>query len=256
MEWRIVSSVSFEMPVSAHSEGRSHREGSMRSFILLASSSVAAAAVLCSPSVVRADDAAAAPPPAAAAPATPAPPAAPAAPAGEAPAPSGNHPSPNSVYLEGLGAGLLYSLNYERMVNDDLGVRIGFSYMSFSAASSDPTTGQSTSASTSIVAVPITASYIGLRGRKSSLELGGGAEMIYVASSSGSSSLGVSASGAGIVPAGIAMVGYRLHPVDNPGFQFRIGVMGIFGPGLSLSSNNPGAVGVIPWPYISFGASF
>src|SRR5215472_12926341 len=40
------------------------------------------------------------------------------------------HPPPNSVYLEGLGAGVLYSLNYERLLTDDLGVRGGVSYIS------------------------------------------------------------------------------------------------------------------------------
>ena len=48
----------------------------------------------------------------------------------------GDHPAPNSIYLEGLGAGLAYSLNYERRVIDDLGVRVGFSYLSVSAGAS------------------------------------------------------------------------------------------------------------------------
>src|SRR5687768_194863 len=43
-------------------------------------------------------------------------------------------PAPNSVFLEGMGAGLYYSANYERRVIDDLGVRLGFSYLSMSAS--------------------------------------------------------------------------------------------------------------------------
>ena len=65
---------------------------------------------------------------AAAAPAAP-PPAAqpPAAPAkeGEKEADPKTRPAPNSVFAEMLGAGVWYSVNYERRVIDDLGVRAG-----------------------------------------------------------------------------------------------------------------------------------
>jgi hypothetical protein len=164
----------------------------------------------------------------------------------------GNHPAPNSIYLEGLGAGLAYSLNYERMVVDDVGVRVGFSYLSFGASATTPS--GSTSSSASFVTVPITASYIGIRGRKSSLELGGGMSLNYASASA--SGLGASASGSGVTPYGVAMVGYRLHPVDGPGFQFRVGLMALVGEGLALSNADPSKVGVLPWGYISLGASF
>jgi hypothetical protein len=165
---------------------------------------------------------------------------------------SGNHPAPNSIYLEGLGAGLAYSLNYERMVVDDVGVRVGFSYMSFSANASSPN--GSVSSSASFVTVPITASYIGLRSRKSALELGGGMSLNYA--SGNASGLGASASGSGVSPLGVAMVGYRLHPVDHAGFQFRVGLMALLGEGLGFSNPDPTKLGVLPWGYISFGASF
>jgi hypothetical protein len=184
--------------------------------------------------------------------ATPAPPAE-APPAAEAPQKDGgNHPAPNSIYLEGLGAGLAYSLNYERMVVDDVGVRVGFSYLSFGSSATTPS--GTTSASASFLSIPITASYIGIRGRKSSLELGGGMSLNY-ASGSGSS-LGASASGSGMIPYGVAMVGYRLHPVDGAGFMFRVGLMALAGNGLALSAADPTKFGVLPWGYISFGASF
>src|SRR3979409_221852 len=41
-----------------------------------------------------------------------------------------------SFFLEAGGPGLLYSLNYERAVENDFGLRIGFSYASFSASAS------------------------------------------------------------------------------------------------------------------------
>ena len=43
-------------------------------------------------------------------------------------------PAKNAVFLEGLGPGLLYSVNYERLVIDGLAVRVGFSYLSMSAS--------------------------------------------------------------------------------------------------------------------------
>jgi hypothetical protein len=159
----------------------------------------------------------------------------------------------NSVFAEGLGPGLFYSINYERMVIDEeLGIRIGLDYLSFtSSVGAGPETTKST---TTFFGVPITASYVGIRSGKSSLELGGGVTLFYFG---GSTSSGfVATSGSGIVPLGVAMVGYRLQPVDHAGFMFRVGMSALAAPGLSFSPNNPGAFGVIPWPYISFGASF
>ena len=43
-------------------------------------------------------------------------------------------PAYNSIFVEGGGPGLLYSLNYERVVENDFGLRIGMSYASFSAS--------------------------------------------------------------------------------------------------------------------------
>lgn len=171
----------------------------------------------------------------------------------QAPSESDNHPAPNSVFVEGLGAGLIYSLNYERMVTDDVAVRGGFGYVSFGGSTS--VNGQTTSSgSVSLLTIPITVSYTGIRARSSSLELGGGTTIAY-ASGSGSGA-GVSASGSGVMPFAVAMVGYRLHPVDHAGFQLRVGAMAIAGEGLGLSNPNANSFGVIPWAYLSLGASF
>jgi hypothetical protein len=175
---------------------------------------------------------------------------APFAPASEAELES-DKPAPNSVFFEGLGAGLWYSVNYERRVIDDVGVRAGLSYMSVSASTSSG--GTKTSASASYLTIPLTVSYLGVRGRRSGLEVGGGLTLAYA---SGSASSGVSsASGSGITPFGTAMVGYRLHPVDGAGFQFRVGIMALAAKGLSFDPD-PNKFGVLPWLYISFGAGF
>jgi len=157
----------------------------------------------------------------------------------------------NTVHVEGIGAGGLYSLNYERIVADVVGVRAGFSYMSMSASAG------TASASASLMTFPITASYLGIRSRGGSnaLELGGGATLVN-ASGSGSSG-GLNASSSGFGAFGTAMVGYRFHPVDGAGFNFRVGAMALMGKGMSLSApTDPDAFGVIPWFYISMGASF
>ena len=39
----------------------------------------------------------------------------------------------NSIFLEGGGSDLAYSLNYERIFENDFGLRVGFSYLSISA---------------------------------------------------------------------------------------------------------------------------
>ncbi len=42
----------------------------------------------------------------------------------------------SSLFLEGGGPGLLYSVNYELLFDDDFGIRAGFSYQSLSASGS------------------------------------------------------------------------------------------------------------------------
>jgi hypothetical protein len=113
----------------------------------------------------------------------------------------------------------------------------------------------SSSANATYMFFPITASYTGIRTRHGAgLELGGGTTLIYTSATA--SGLGVSASGSGMTPTVVAMAGFRLHPVDHAGFQFRIGLMAIGGEGLGLSGADPSKFGFIPWGYISLGASF
>jgi hypothetical protein len=163
-----------------------------------------------------------------------------------------DRPAPNSVFAEGLGAGLLYSINYERMVLDDLGVRAGFGYWGVGASAT--VNGQTSGASASFITVPLTLSYTGIRSHKNSLELGGGATVIHA--SGAASGLGVSASESATSALGTAMVGYRLQPTGHAGFMFRVGAMALVGKGLGFSVTDPEKIGVLPWLYLSLGASF
>jgi len=154
----------------------------------------------------------------------------------------------NSIFLEGGGPGLAYSLNYERIFENDFGLRAGFSYMSFSGSAG------SSSASATMWTVPVLANYLGLGSGNHSLELGAGATLVGVTGSG--NSMGLSASGSGTLVLGTAILGYRRQPV-NGGFQFRIGVEALVGKGLALSDTNrdPQKIGVLPWMYLSLGFS-
>jgi hypothetical protein len=152
----------------------------------------------------------------------------------------------NSFFLEGGGPGLLYSVNYERVVENDFGLRVGFSYTSISASAGG------SSASASFMAIPVIASYLGLREGNHILELGAGATGILF---NGAGSSGpVAGSGSGFTALGTALIGYRRQPV-NGGFQFRVGIEALAGKGLSLSNPDPNSWGVLPWMYLSLGFS-
>ncbi len=160
--------------------------------------------------------------------------------------------APNSIYAEGLGAGFLYSINYERLVIEDLGVRAGFSYVSVGASATAG--GETSSVSASLTTIPVTVSYLGVGSKHHMLELGGGASFSFASGTA--SSVGRTTSGSGMAVLPDLMVGYRMHPVDGAGFNFRVGAMAFFGNGLGFSDTDPNAFGVLPWMYLSLGASF
>jgi len=154
----------------------------------------------------------------------------------------------NSIFIEGGGPGLAYSLNYERIFENDFGLRVGFSYLSVSA------TAASASASATVWTVPVLANYVGLSSGNHALELGGGATIVGF--SGAATGFGYAASGSGPAVLGTAILGYRRQP-PNGGFQFRVGIEALVGKGLALSesSRDPDRVGVMPWMYLSLGFS-
>jgi|GEM_PF-2578621 len=147
----------------------------------------------------------------------------------------------NAIYLEGFGAAITYSLNYERLFEDAIAARIGVSFISATVSS-----GTSSSNST-LVAVPLTVSWVGLYSGSHGLELGGGSTLFFT--SAGSSIGTQTASANGVVPSAVGFVGYRLHPVNKVGVQFRVGAEAI------VFFNGPQVVAQ-PWGYISLGAAF
>ena len=143
----------------------------------------------------------------------------------------------NSIFIELLGNGGLYSLNYDRLVTDYLSIRGGFSYFSISAA------GNGSSASVTFMTFPIMANFlVGSPSHK--LELGAGPLFAYAGGSTSSGGVGGTVSGSGFGVAGTAVIGYRYVPYDG-GFHFKVGFTPLFGAG-----------GVLPWGGISFGYTF
>ncbi len=189
-------------------------------------------------------------PPSTAAPAAPAQPAA--APETPAPPPAADQEDErtanNAVYLEGLGPGLLYSINYDRSFGD-FAARVGFGYVSLSASAVEETSSGpvTTTASASFFTVPITVSYLGIGSKRHMLELGAGATIMHAgagastidASSSDTANGGITT----VLP--VAIVGYRYQP-PHGGFLFKGGISPIIA----------GSTAVLPWPYIALGGTF
>jgi hypothetical protein len=148
--------------------------------------------------------------------------------------------APNSIYLELLGSGIIYSLNYERMLINSLALRVGFGYAPLSASSTN-NAGVTKTATENITTAPLTLSWFPFSSSTSSpsskLEIGAG--IVYVdltkklASFPAGNSIGYT-----------AILGYRYQPADG-GFLFRIA----FTPFILFNKTEP-------WGGITFGYGF
>ena len=148
----------------------------------------------------------------------------------------------HTIHIEGLGAGLLWSINYEHLLHEDFGVRAGLGSFSLSASAG------SSSAKARYTFIPITAHYLAGPGRRN-LELMAGMSLAFFGGSAESGSLVSSGSAATVF--GVFGLGYRLHPRGPAGMNFRVGMMALVNRHLDV-----GQGGWVPWPYVSLGASF
>jgi hypothetical protein len=124
----------------------------------------------------------------------------------------------HSVYVEGLGNGLVYSVNYERRFTESLAGRAGF--MILGGQSEEETDDQIGAG-----VFPVMANYLVGAGSHH-LELGGG--LVFLAVGGDFEEYGT-ASAAGV--AGITTTfGYRYHPVDG-GLLLRIGLTPFYSDG-------------------------
>ncbi len=140
----------------------------------------------------------------------------------------------NSIYLELLGNGAVYSLNYDRMFSNSVSGRIGIMSVPVDEATLDV---DEDDVKVDLTTLPIMINY--LKGGNHKLEIGGGVILVFV--SADIKEVG-SVEGSGVL--GTATLGYRYQPRAG-GFNFRIGFTPIFDQG-----------GFSPWAGLSLGYSF
>ena len=151
----------------------------------------------------------------------------------------------NSIYIEGLGPGLLYSINYDRNIGD-FAVRGGFGYLSLSSSVSDSSGGSEGHGS--FITVPLTVTYLGLGSKKHMFELGGGVTVVHasagVSTFATDDASSTKESDSATLLFGNMIFGYRLQPPDG-GFLLRTGLSPVFGHGFFF-----------PLPYLALGGTF
>lgn len=131
----------------------------------------------------------------------------------------------NTIYLEILGNGGIYSINYERMLQDNFGIRVGGSYFGVSVQSPS----KDSTITTNTLSFPIMANYF-IGTEASRLELGLGVALSSASASVKSVTNGETSVG-GFGANLTSTIAYRLQPPQG-GFNFKIGVT----PFLSLAT--------------------
>jgi hypothetical protein len=121
-----------------------------------------------------------------------------------------NTTAQNNIYLEILGNGFFYSLNYERFFNRNISARAGIMIFPASGTSDEGHTLDIT-----LLFFPIMANYLFNFGNHN-IELGVGPEVVYA-----SGSTDIAGNFSGFAFAATARIGYLYFPTDG-GFNIRI----------------------------------
>ena len=127
----------------------------------------------------------------------------------------------NTIYLEGGGAAILYSFNYERNITDKITARIGFSSLPFTSVDTDETV--------TFTLIPIMANYL-IGGGNHKLAISGGVLQVSVSAEIGDDDYALAF---GMIPT--YGVGYRYHQ-SSGGFFFNasVGFTTIVMPGVAF----------------------
>lgn len=136
------------------------------------------------------------------------------------------------VFVEVLGNGLIYSLNYDSRFSqrfDGLGGRAGIGYIAMEG--------------TRLTTIPVLLNYL-LGNEKHFFEIGIGTTLVAASDNSGNFGP-VGSRERGSLFIGTMSLGYRLEPIDG-GFMFRAGITPLFDSGAFWPL----------WPQVSFGYSF
>jgi hypothetical protein len=154
-------------------------------------------------------------------------------------APERERIAPNAVFVELLGNGLVYSINYERFLcRWPIGLRAGASFFTYKVSDAKG------SGNLTLATFPFVASYyVGSTSHK--LQLGLGATVIYLAASTDATGTKYEGPGAGLGLAATAVVGYRYVPMGR-GITFGAGFTPLVRP----------SKGFLPWGGVDVGYAF
>jgi len=142
-------------------------------------------------------------------------------------------PARNALYVELLGAGLLYSINYDRHLIGRMHGRVGYATFDFGFASG----------SDNLHLVPM--QFMFVSDAEDALEIGAGVTMIVDQGRNAIRPHDSSAPSSDLRAVASLNVGYRYQPIEN-GFLFRIG----FTPFIGYDGR------FLPFGGISFGYAF
>ncbi len=157
----------------------------------------------------------------------------------------------NALYVEGLGQGLFYSINYDRAFGD-FAARVGLGYISFTdhsssftdcSSSSTSCTSTPVSTTASFLTIPLSVSYLGIGSKKHIFEVGAGMTILHVSADASGLFVDNNGKGSSTTVLGDIILGYRLQP-PNGGFFLRAGLSPLIS-----------RYGFWPWPYLGIGAT-
>jgi len=134
------------------------------------------------------------------------------------------HAQANTVYFELFGNGLVYSVNYDRMVTDNISVRAGYGGLTISNLSYDETLGF-INEDIKITMIPLLGNYL-MGESNHKLEIGGGVVMVMVDYSGNVADIDFSIGADGAVPTG--NIGYRYQKPEG-GLFFKASLCPFFG---------------------------
>ena len=130
----------------------------------------------------------------------------------------------NTIYFELFGNGLVYSINYDRIVANNISVRAGYGGLSISNLTTNDT-GLPLTEDIKITMIPILGNYL-MGGGNHKLEIGGGVVMISMDYSGNIADIDFKIGADGAVPTG--NIGYRYQKPEG-GFFFKASLCPFFG---------------------------
>ena len=135
------------------------------------------------------------------------------------------HAQANTVYFELFGNGLVYSVNYDRMVTDNISVRAGYGGLTVSSTSVDSETSLILTEDVKITMIPVLGNYLMGDGNHK-LEIGGGVVMVSIDYSGNVEDIDFSIGADGAIPTG--NLGYRYQKPEG-GLFFKASLCPFFG---------------------------